>query len=288
MNILIVSYADNTGAGYALMQAINQHTEHQARHIKYHQTVYEHPTDMFKPGKKRVLNLARWADVVNVHDDGPFAKCFRSKPVVMTYHGSYYRRNADTLNKRDKKRRYKQLALTLTLAQMHSLPWIGRAMPDLSHMHKPIDEFTVHHCATNTRKKGTKAIRGALEGIPLQIITQTANATCLAQRAECHAVVERFKGTYGTIGTTALESFSMGLPVVSWASPERLAYIKQVIGYVPFIQADGAEQLRQAIERLRDDTEYYQHWQQLGRRYVKQWHDPKIIAEKFVRYCGGN
>jgi len=206
-----------------------------------------------------------------------------NKPTVVTYHGSYYRKRWEQLNKQDKQHGYKQTCVPLTLAP-YGPKWIGRAIPDLSSMHKPSSEFTVHHCATHPQRKGTQHIKQALTGIPLQVVTRTPNTKCLELRSKCHVVVERYKDTIGTIGTTAIESMSMGLPVISWASPEGTKLITDTIGYVPFINAGSAIELREAVCRLRDDRDYYLERQEIGFRYVRDWHAPKVIAEKFIEY----
>lgn len=286
MNILITSRADHTGAGYALMQAINEHTEHQARAISYKRTWLQYPADIFQPTPREFRKWAEWADVFNVHSDTQIHPSLSGRPIVMTYHGSYYRAHREVLDKRDKLRGYKRTGLTLTLA-MCGLPWIGRPIGDLSHMSDPADEFTVHHCSTHPKRKGTQQIVKALDGFKLDVVRQKPNAECLQRRARCHAVVDRFQGTVGTIGTTSLESFAMGLPVISWATPDRMEYIESVIGYVPFIYADGTEQLRKAAQRLRDDRAFYEKWQRIGRRYVEEWHDPARIARQFVALIDG-
>ena len=286
MNILILSRADHTGAGYALMQAINEHTEHKARAICYKRTWLKYPVDIFQPSLMLLSSFMNWADVVNSHSGAFIAPEWRNKPVVMTYHGSYYRNHRQELDKRDKLRGYKRFGLTLTLA-MHGLRWIGRPIGDLSHMRDPADEFTVHHCSTHPKRKGTQQIVNALDGFNLDIVRQKSNAECLRRRARCHVVVDRFRDTIGTIGTTTIESFAMGLPVISWATPERMEYIESVIGYVPFVYADGAEQLREAAQRLRDDPVFYAACQRIGQRYVEEWHDPARIAGQFVELVNG-
>jgi len=280
MNILIISRADHTGTGYALMQAINAHTEHKARAISYKRTWLEYPHDILHPSIGEFLDWIKWADVLNIHSD--FTVPATSKSVVVTYHGSYYRKHRTELNTRDKNHRYKQTCVTLTLST-YGPKWIGRAMPDLSSMHKPNAEFTVSHCATHPKRKGTQYIKQALSGIPLDVVVHRPNAECLQRRARCHVFVERYMNTIGTIGTAAIESMSMGLPVLSWSS--KLKLIESTIGYVPFISYSNADELRAIVELLRDDAEFYQQWQEVGWRYVRQWHDPKAVAEKFVRLC---
>ena len=282
MNILIIARADHSGAGYALMQAINACTEHKARHVSYKRTWLQYPYDILKPTDEQLWNLCKWADVINAHSDIMWMMP-EPRPIIKTYHGSYYRNRWQEINRKDKADGWKQTCVPLTLAP-YGPKWIGRAIPDLSSMHKPSSEFTVHHCATHPQRKGTQHIKQALTGIPLQVITKTPNAECLEMRAKCHVVVERYKDTIGTIGTTAIESMSMGLPVISWASPEGTKLITDTIGYVPFINAGSAIELREAVCRLRDDRDYYLERQEIGFRYVRDWHAPKVIAEKFIEY----
>lgn len=289
MNVLILAEVDHTGAACALSQAINDHTEHSARAVSYRRTWLHFPYDILNPSDDQLRDMLVWADVVNVHDQAlRRLKGMPVRPVVMTYHGSYYRKRWQQLNRRDAARGYKATAFTIGLSRLGPR-WIGRPIGDLSGMHDPSPGvFRVHHCATRPDKKGTAeiaAIVGDMAGVELDVVSGVSNMECLRRRSWCHAVVDRFGGkAVGTIGTTAIESFSMGLPVISWATPDDLRYIKSTIGYVPFISAVRSRDLAAAVRRLKDDPEFYAEKRELGRRYVSEWHDPAMMARKFVGY----
>ena len=95
MNILILERMDHSGAGYALMQAVNEHTEHKARQATYEVSYLDYPVDILQPSRKQVRELWEWADVVNIHDgdDTLVSLPAPDRPMVTTYHGSTYRAN---------------------------------------------------------------------------------------------------------------------------------------------------------------------------------------------------
>ena len=293
MNVLILARWDWSGAGYALMQAVNQHTQHKVRAVSMKRDWIAYPYDILNPGPERLRELIAWSDVLNIHDDGELLipEGAPSRLIVVTYHGTYYRKQWKRLNRRDKRVGYKATCLTIGLSLYGPL-WIGRPIPDLTHVHKPDPNiFKVSHCATRMGKKGTASIVRALRNLPgieLDVAVRVPNKVCLHRRSRCHIVVDRFgPAALGTIGTTAIESWAMGLPVISCASKEGLEAIKSTAGYVPFVAANDAEELRKAVLSFRDDHSFYAMWREAGRRYVVTWHDPKTIAEKFIEFAKG-
>ena len=289
MNILIVAKYDWSGAGYALMQAINKHTPHKARAISFRRTKFQYPYDILKPSARKLKNWISWANVLNIHDDA--TKLIPSgapkRPIVKTYHGTRYRNRHANFNRADKRNGYLQTCLTIDLS-LYGPKWVGRAMPDLSHMHDPCSGFCVVHLPSGAKRKGTKLVSGVLSGVPgieLIIATNLTNAECLRRKARGYVLVDQFGPRSQGYGTGALEAWSMGMPVVSRAPSVTLEAMRKQIGYVPFIQAKDGTVLRKVIERLRDDKDYYDRWRDIGVRYVREHHDPTVVAAKFTTLC---
>lgn len=288
MNILIIARYDWSGAGYALMQAINDHTPHKARAVSFRRTKFQYPYDILKPSARELKNWISWANVLNIHDDAIIPSGAPKRPIIKTYHGTKYRNHYANFNRADKRNRYLQTCLTIDLS-LYGPRWIGRAMPDLSHMHDPCSGFCVVHLPSGMKRKGTKLVSEVLSDVPgieLIIATDLTNAECLRRKAKGHVLVDQFGPRSQGYGTGALEAWSIGMPVVSRAPSITLEAMRKQIGYIPFIQAKDGAALREIIERLRDDKDYYDRWRDIGIRYVREYHDPGVVAAKFITLCG--
>lgn len=296
MNILIIAKEDFSGAGYAQMQAINSCTEHECRAITYRMMGLRYPVDILRPTPEELAHWVDWADVLNLHDAHPpdfrGLKKRPQRPVVTTYHGSWYRAPVHRRRHTDatcKQKGWIQTALVIELAT-YGPRWIGRAIPDLSHMWEPdADIFRVSQAATNRLRKGVNETLAALkriEGIKFEIIEKVNNAECLRRKSHSHLSIDMGPAP-GMLshGTTSLESWSMGMPVIScpqeWIHNAALEYI----GYSPYCYCTNQEELREAVVRFRDDEKFYKHWQEIGQRYIAEFHAPAVVAEKFVAAC---
>lgn len=288
MNILIAARNDWSGAGYALMQAINEHTEHTARAICYNRTYLDYSCDVFAPQPDRVLQLAAWADMWNLHDGGNLIpREAEPRPVVATYHGSWYRRNWRAVNPAADRLGYIQTCLTMDLTQ-YGPRWIGRSIADLSHSHIPaLDTFQVAHAPTGREKKGTdriiEGLRG-LEGVMLDLIEYVPNDECLRRKAHAHLFIDQMVDIVGH-GTNSLEAWAIGIPVISNASETVRKLIVDHIGFIPFYLTQNVRELREAVKLFRDNAEFYAHWQAIGARYIRRWHAPQVVAARFIELC---
>ena len=104
MNILQLATVDNGGSTYFMRDALRQYTEHECKSARMYQSQYRYPQDIVRPTQKEINELYRWADVVHLHDEsgglifGQWKK--RPKPVVVTYHGTRYRKLHDAYDER--------------------------------------------------------------------------------------------------------------------------------------------------------------------------------------------
>jgi len=301
VNILILGAMDCSGAGHVLMTAINEHTDHEARMIATRQVRYHYPVDIINPPEDEARSWVEWADVLNLHVRGEdlIPDGSPARPAVKTYHGSEYRKLAYAKEENDKAQvnDWLQVCMTADLT-IHGAKWIGRAVPDLSHMLDQDDGFHLAHAAAPDRKgkrdrKGTDVLETALEeldGVTADIFREVSNTECLERKAKAHLYIDQVGARGNGYGTNALEAWALGLPVVASAP----AWIKEAIvdqvGYLPFCPSDDARtgyddvrELRQRIEQFRDSAGFCQKWTKKGRRYVRYWHDPCIVAEKYVK-----
>jgi glycosyltransferase involved in cell wall biosynthesis len=287
VNILIIARADHSGAGMALSEAINSTTEHNARAIAYKGTWLKYPTDMLNPPSVKKSGLIEWADVLNIHDEAhQYIPRTVKKPVVTTYHGSWYRKNWKSVNERDRKRGFRSTCLTIDLA-VYGARWIGRAMPDLSHMWQPAKEFTACHAPTQRHRKGTHHVIKGCEkaGVKLELIEKVPNAECLKRKAKCHILLDQVGSKGLGYGTNALEAWSMGMPVMSTAQMPLISAIVRTLGYLPFINIQNVDDIVEFLGVLRDDEEAYEEACEIGQRYVRDFHAPAVVAAKFIKVC---
>jgi hypothetical protein len=293
MNILILGAMDCSGAGHALMTAINEYTEHKARMITLRQVRYHYPTDIICPTEEETRDWIHWADVLNLQVRGEkmIPDGSPKRPAVKTYHGSEYRRYYK--RERAKCRRNGWLATCMTLdLSAYGATWIGRAMPDLSHMlNRDVGEFRIVHAAApgrkhKTNRKGTDVLERALkglDGVTADIFREVPNAECLARKAKAHLYIDQVGPRGLGYGTNALEAWAMGLPVVASAPMLTRELIVRQIGYLPFCPCSDVLSLRRRIKQFRDNLRFRQRWAYRGQQYVRQWHAPAYVAGEYVK-----
>jgi 2-polyprenyl-3-methyl-5-hydroxy-6-metoxy-1,4-benzoquinol methylase len=114
-----------------------------------------------------------------------------------------------------------------------------------------------------------------MDGVDLDVIEGVNNAECIRRKARAHLYVDQFLMGYGT---NALEAWAMGIPVVAGVgdSALRMAMLEE-IGDLPFVETPIAD-LRQTVQRLRDDAQFYTEARDRGMAYVREFHSPKRIA----------
>jgi len=288
MKILMVCGGDWGGSAYAMMQAVNTTTEHEARLVTSQEGYLKYPRDVFQPSPKELAELVHWADVVNVHDDADTAiplDC-EYRPVLQTYRGTWYRQRPEHINERAARRGYLTSCGTVDLTR-YGPTWIPRAMPDLASAHMPNETFTVIHAPTKRKNKGTQAVIDAckgLAGVTLDLIENVTNEECLRRKAKGHLLIDQ---TLAGVGTgfcgNALEAWSIGMPVISHANEEVREAIEREIGEFPFCQAK--EDLAAGILKFRDDPEFHAKWAKRGRMYWKEHHSPAAAAKRFIALC---
>jgi glycosyltransferase involved in cell wall biosynthesis len=282
MKILILAENDWSGAGYALMQALNANG-HEARAVVMDDHWYTaYATDVVRPDNETYRNLLDWADVWNIHDDAyrHIPTDIRLKPVVATYHGSWYRQNHEAINAEAKRRGWQQTCLTRDLAQ-YGPAWIGRAQTRIvTRMHGLKASLRVAHAPTNRDAKGTAIVLEALRDLPgveLDLIEGVSNAECLERKAQADVFIDQVGPRALGYGTNALEAWSLGVPVISWDSSHDWRY-------TPWYPAQTAGDVRAAVEALRDPTAR-QEWAERGRKWIAEHHAPEVVAKRFTDLC---
>jgi len=287
VNILILADWDHSGAGNALMQAINTHTEHEARQVAYKSSYLDYPVDTLQPTLAELRELWHWADVVNIHDDSdklmPWPR--EDRTLITTYHGTTYRNRWMYYNDFDRSRQRISTALNLDLS-MYGPRWVGRAVPDLMHLKdsERNGTFRVAHAPTNRFIKSTAQVISAcedLDGVELVLIENASNAECIRLKAGCDLLLEEFQLGYGT---NAMECWAMGIPVLAHAIPHIEHYMNIRLDELPYVDTPLAD-LRQRIVQMRDDAGMYADGVRRGAYYWQKYHEPATVANQFIELC---
>lgn len=286
MNVLILARGDWSGAGNARCRAINENTEHHARQVAMDQYWTQYPVDVVAPNVEQLRELLDWADVWDIHDDADslIPENVTRKPIIYTYHGTWYRQNHQAVN--EKHSGHVQTCLTQDLSLFGPI-WNGRAQEDLSEGYCP-EGFIVCHAPTKRLQKGTQSIVDALQsvaGVTLDIVEGTPYQECLKRKAKASVYIDQVGDLAIGYGTNSLEAWALGMPVISYAPPEIEAEIVKAVGYLPYYRANTKEEIRAAVELFRDHPEERQKWAEIGRKYLAKHHAPKVVAEKFIELC---
>jgi len=285
VNILIFEEWDHSGAGHALAQAVNAHTEHTARQVVFEESYLNYETDAVQPSRNRVRELWEWADVVNIHDrsDKRAPWDVVDRPMFSTYHGSEYRQRWPYFNAWDRQLGRIGTSLNLDLVALGTR-WTPRPMPDLMHRRNGRvagDLLHVVHAPTNREIKDTQTVIESLsdlDGVHFELIEHVSNEECIARKARADLLIEEFKLGYGT---NALECWAMGMPVISNAFGGILSYMRYRLKEFPFIQTP-LKDLRARVEHLRDNRDELEQHARRGREYWEEWHKPDVAASRYV------
>lgn len=289
MRILMVCIHDWAGAAYALAQAVNEHTKHLARVVVFESTWLGYPCDVLAPNAVEFWALLDWADVLNVYGNAQMSlpEEMLGKPIVKSYLGSDYRNGWEQFNRQDAAHSWPQTCTTMDLS-LYGPTWLPFPMAAI-HGREPDDEpFTVCHAPTNRIKKGTSMVVEALDGldgIKLDLLERMPHAQCMERKARAHVLIDQVGPRALGYGCNAVEAWALGMPVISDGPDTVCEALEKRAGALPFYRASTAEQIRSAVERLRDEPSFFAEWSDWGRTYLRRWHDPSSIANQFAEIC---
>lgn len=291
MHILALSRIDCAAAGYFLSKAINRYTSHESRMMRLRgRNIYEFPTDIVEPSEERLRTFWAWADVIHVHDFAwplmPLGCDPGSKPTVVTYHGTAYRRNHKKHDRASRERGWLRTVSTLDLTLISGAKWMPDTRLDMSKfLPGAREDFTVVHAPTNRDVKSTAVVVQAVkslraQGVCLDLIEDTPYHECLERKRRGYVLVDQFELGYGC---NAIEAWALGLVVVADARLEILEAMKKEIGYIPFVRS-SLKELPDTILRLKEDPAFYREAQERGWQHWQNFHAPDIVAERAVAF----
>jgi hypothetical protein len=142
----------------------------------------------------------------------------------------------------------------------------------------------VGHSPTEPRLKGTAVLEMVIAGlraagVPIELvrIEHLAHGEALAVKATCDVVFDSFfLGLQGS----GLEAGAMGIPVI--AGDTRVARLHtEHTGECPYVFADDAQELEDALVSLMDAAEYTAAAQRI-RRFVWRFHSYEAVARRYM------
>ena len=282
MKILQLATVDSGGATYFYRDAILQHTEHECRAIRTYQGWMDYPHDLVlnrKEDLQEIADLYVWADVVHLHDEaGAMVLKWREKPTIVTYHGTRYRKFHDQINEKILSRGWKLSCSTIDLTWWGAT-WIPTPRRDVAKDWNPAKKFTVVHAPSSRDKKKTDLYLEALNGFNFQLIENQPYKKCLQKKARGSILIDGWRG----YGNNAVEAWAMGMPVISGVPFLVETLMRVRWGYVPFAIVDlRPEYIREVVEKMRDDQNYYRLYKDLGRTHYERYHHPAKVAKQLI------
>lgn len=287
MNILQISVNDYGGCAYYLAEAINATypDDHASTSVRSAPPSYiNYKTHSMSPQPADLTALWNWSDVVHIHDVcPPLARGLPTKPTVVTYHGSMYRRNPRVYN--DLVQRFGWVGTVATVdLTAHGLEWMPDCRPSLTaYANRPDGRFIVAHAPTSRAVKDTNRVIEALdgrEGIALDVIERVDYETCLRRKGYASLYVDQFRLCYGL---NAVEAWSMGIPVVANAGDGTKAALRDLMGELPFVET-ALDTLLEVVLELRDNPALYAEALAAGQRCYQRFHCQQAAAQRALAY----
>lgn len=304
LRILNYAYRDDGIAPSRFHTALNRTTPHSSILFKVRPGPFNVPTQYDVGHDHPVLiRTVNTADIIHIHS--LMSVRFPTRPdvpIVFHHHGTRLRTNAEQYTEEAKRRH----ALVL-VSNLELLSWTGdypaqflpNAIPVSRYQmlaslyHRSFSgsqPFRIAHSPTAREKKGTDVFLRVCQrltdrGYPIEtvLIEKCTHDHALALKATCHAAFDSF---WLGIQCSGLEAAAMGLPVIAGDEIVASRYIER-FGYVPYTFADCEEALELSIQRLIDDSQFYQNEATRVFDYVVAHHDESAVALLYLDQLDG-
>jgi len=300
---------DPGSAAYRFHSAINHTTPHASALFRGgNQNPYTNYRQLDMGKSRSVLAVAiGTADVVHCHVDTwalSYTMVRWKGQLVVNYHGSVHPSDAATGGpqsrlvdqRRDDRLEAIQIGARLDHSEYGDLAWVPMTQPvrrlaALRAMYAPHGRggysrpFRIAHSPTYRSIKGTDVFLEACDrltskGLKVQavLIEGHKHPQALAWKATCDACFDSFwLGLQGS----GLEAGAMGMPVI--AGDARTKRLHEAhIGYCPYLFADDAAQLEEAIAALIEAPLVYEQAAEKMRRYVWHWHSYERVSAMYL------
>lgn len=283
LKVIVLAGRDHANVGYRISQALNLLPDCVSRSVSQSTDYIRYPKDIFRPTQSNIDRLCEWADVIHIVDSWDRTKILRyGKPIFVSYNGKYYRDNHQFLAEDDEKKGITQLCTTIDLTK-YGAKWIPVPMGITENV---IDdsEFRIVQAPTRKDVKGTEYVELLSPLYNVDIIQGVSNVDCLSRIAKGNIAIDQFGLGYGVF---ALESWSLGLPILANAEDWIIELFKEHIENIPFYRSDK-QHLQEMVEKFKSNVKIREQWRKKGQRYLSDFHDPLRVARELVALYIGN
>lgn len=301
MRVVFVSAnTDIAGCGIAFKRAFDA-AGHEARSISRRRIYFEYDTDIVYPFhplpgiRRQVESIVSKADVVHFMDTPrgivPYRPVVHGKRLVVHYLGTNFRRDPEGVSAWSRANGMLEATDSIDLLVMPQIAWlpIPANLDALARMrqerHRRSRRIRIAHAPTDRIGKSTDAVLAAVASlskrypIDFDLIERVTNRECLDRKAQADIIVDQLHIGFGL---NAIESWGMGIPVVSGLS-DLDARWKGLAMWGRFPWADATEAtLETEIERLVADPQWRRDLGQIGRAHAERWHSQAAVVEQAI------
>lgn len=299
LRIAQVTTYDAGLAVYRLHSAINSTTRERSLMLSDHtNNPLRGPTQYSLADREQAKQIISQADVVHCHLDytglGLAYGHHPDQAVVIHHHGTVYRRDPETANRRDTQASLR-LASTMNLLlldETKTLQWLPNPVPVSLYSRMAAaaravrrdGEVWIAHSPSKPKLKGTEDLVAAVERlrarhlpVRLQMTTGVPHREALWQKASCDIMFDSF---WLGIQVSGIEAAAMGMPVVAGDEDTAQEYLRR-LGATPYTFAAPAD-IEKVIERLVVDTEWRKSEAARVGAYVLEYHDDAAVALRYL------
>jgi len=289
MKILNICYKDYAGMSFRLAEAINKHTPHESRQLTMRRHGWGYPLDILTDDKDEMCKWIDWADIVNCWGHRtPLDVTERTPEKLIIIHRGTKFRGKPAGGRADAKRRNAfQMVCTPDLLLFPELQWLPNAVPvdEWAKLRKPHTGGKPIVCQTPSSpgRNSTAKIQEVLAG--------KTNIKLLIFRGQWQSVmnqkgvVDIYLGSFTLgYGMNILEAWAMGLPVISHVEERNRELIFGEVGYLPHYEST-LEELPHAVDSLVQNNALYREYAELGKKYMREFHDYPVVAKRFISFC---
>lgn len=297
MKIADIASADTGGQSYKLSTFIRRYTEHTSRSFIKTLDYIKFPHDILlgQHDIKFVLEYLMTADIIHCHNKYRYANEWGTinpnAKWIIHQHG----RIPDSINVNevydaDKQRKAYRIVSTLNLLNYVNDDF-NRWLPapfDIEYLESlrnknyvPSKKIKIAHSPTRRDYKNTELLIELVNKIPdleLVLVENKTNEESLQLKSTCDITFDQMHLCYGNSG---LEGMCFGHAIIVGPTDRTRELIKTHIGYEPYIYATP-ETLFEILQKLTYDVDYRNHYAELGKKYVKEYHDSKVVTNKII------
>ncbi|HPI81638.1 MAG TPA: hypothetical protein PK122_00195 [Candidatus Paceibacterota bacterium] len=297
MKIADMTSADTGGQSYKLSTFIRRYTSHISRSFIKTLDYINFPHDILlgEHDREFVREYLGSTDIVHCHNKYRYANDWAplnpKAKWIIHQHGRFPEvLKKEEVYEADRIRGAYRIVSTLNLLNYVNYDF-DRWLPapfDLEKLqkikeenYKPSDRIRIAHSPTRRDYKNTELLIELVNKIPnleLVLIENKTNEESLIMKSTCDITFDQMHLCYGNSG---LEGWGFGQAVIVGPTDIARELIKTYIGYEPYIYATP-ETLFEELKKLTYDADYRKHYADLGKKYIIEYHDSKVVTDKII------